>query len=47
MKIQLSQVKGILSIILFQHFGGKVGDEKAVRGRKVVGRVNFVGHVFE
>jgi hypothetical protein len=46
-KIQLSQVKGILSITPTQHRGGKVGDEKADSGSTVVGHANFGTHFFE
>lgn len=47
MKIELSQVKGTLFIFFLQHVGGKVGDEKAVGGRKIVGRVYFRSHIFK
>ena len=47
MKIQLGQVKGILAIILIQHPGGKVGDEKAKGGCKVVSCADFVTHFIE
>ena len=47
MKVQLSQVKGIFSVILIQIAGGKGGDENAERGCKVVSHANFVAHVFE
>ena len=35
MKIEVSQVKGIFSIILIQEAGSKVGDEKAEGGCEV------------
>jgi hypothetical protein len=47
MKIQLSQVKGVFSITLIQHVGGKVGDEEADRGCEVVSYANFGTHFFE
>jgi len=47
MKIQVSQVKGILSIISIQHVGGKVGDEKTEGRCKVVSQANFGAQFFE
>ena len=47
MKIQLGQVKGILPIGLMQEVGGKVGDEKAEGGCKVVSCTNLGIQFFE